>query len=82
MCEQVCESDAGPPPLQVCESDVARVISRWTGIPVTKLVASEKERLLGLGAELHKRIIGQVRWVGGWGGLRVPENPRHACTRV
>ncbi|KAG2453363.1 hypothetical protein HYH02_001587 [Chlamydomonas schloesseri] len=43
----------------VGESDIAAVISRWTGIPVTKLVASERERLLGLQGELHRRIIGQ-----------------------
>ncbi|GFR43020.1 hypothetical protein Agub_g4021, partial [Astrephomene gubernaculifera] len=43
----------------VTEGDIAAVISRWTGIPVTKLVASERERLLGLQDELHRRIIGQ-----------------------
>ncbi|GIL90720.1 hypothetical protein Vretimale_15810 [Volvox reticuliferus] len=43
----------------VAEGDIAAVISRWTGIPVTKLVASERERLLGLQDELHRRIIGQ-----------------------
>ncbi|GIL56898.1 hypothetical protein Vafri_12190 [Volvox africanus] len=43
----------------VVEGDIAAVISRWTGIPVTKLVASERERLLGLQDELHRRIIGQ-----------------------
>mmetsp|Transcript_3666 Transcript_3666/g.9911 ORF Transcript_3666/g.9911 Transcript_3666/m.9911 type:complete len:1013 (+) Transcript_3666:189-3227(+) len=43
----------------VTEGDVAKVISRWTGIPVTKLVASEREKLLSLTDELHRRIIGQ-----------------------
>ncbi|KAG2438777.1 hypothetical protein HXX76_005319 [Chlamydomonas incerta] len=47
----------------VGESDIAAVISRWTGIPVTKLVASERERLLGLQDELHRRIIGQAEAV-------------------
>ena len=38
---------------------IAEVISRWTGIPVTKLNQTEKERLLHLGDVLHKRVIGQ-----------------------
>ena len=38
---------------------IAEVVSRWTGIPVTKLSVSERERLLHLGAELHKRVVGQ-----------------------
>ena len=41
---------------------MARVVSRWTGIPITKLVASEREKLLHLTDELHNRIIGQVGW--------------------
>ncbi|WIA34267.1 hypothetical protein OEZ86_012610 [Tetradesmus obliquus] len=43
----------------VTEHDITRVISKWTGIPISKLVSSERERLLGLADELHKRIIGQ-----------------------
>lgn len=39
---------------------VAEVIARWTGIPVTKLTKSDKEKLLNLSEELHKRVIGQV----------------------
>ena len=39
--------------------DIADVVSRWTGIPVTRMIASEREKLLGLEDELHKRIIGQ-----------------------
>lgn len=38
--------------------DVAVVVSRWTGIPVQRLCEGEKERLLRLGEELHKRIVG------------------------
>ena len=41
------------------EDDIADIISRWTGIPVSKLVASEREKLLHLDAELHRRVIGQ-----------------------
>jgi ATP-dependent Clp protease ATP-binding subunit ClpB len=39
--------------------DIAQVVSRWTGIPVTKLLSGEVEKLLHLDAELHKRVIGQ-----------------------
>ncbi|XP_042501612.1 chaperone protein ClpB1 [Macadamia integrifolia] len=38
---------------------IAEVVSRWTGIPVTRLGQNEKERLMGLGERLHKRVVGQ-----------------------
>jgi len=38
---------------------IAEVVARWTGIPVTKLTKSDKEKLLNLSAELHKRVVGQ-----------------------
>lgn len=44
---------------EVTEGDIAEVISKWTGIPITKLVASEVDKLLHLEDELHKRVIGQ-----------------------
>ncbi len=44
---------------EVDAEDIADVVSRWTGIPVNKMVQSEKEKLLNLEAELHKRVIGQ-----------------------
>jgi len=44
---------------EVDEEDIAAIISRWTHIPVTKLVQSEKEKLLALGGQLHERVIGQ-----------------------
>jgi ATP-dependent Clp protease ATP-binding subunit ClpB len=44
---------------EVDEDDVAEVVSRWTGIPVAKLLEGEKEKLLHLGEHLHKRLIGQ-----------------------
>ncbi len=44
---------------EVDEEDVAQVVSRWTGIPLTKLLEGEKEKLLHLDEELHKRVIGQ-----------------------
>ena len=43
----------------VDEDDIAAVVSRWTGIPVAKLLEGEKEKLLQLEAHLHKRVIGQ-----------------------
>lgn len=44
---------------EVTAEDIAGVVGRWTGIPVTKLVASEREKLLHLEEELHKRVAGQ-----------------------
>lgn len=44
---------------EVTESDIAEIISKWTGIPISKLVESEKEKLLHLEQELHRRVIGQ-----------------------
>jgi len=44
---------------EVTEADIAEIISKWTGIPVSKLVASEMEKLLHLEDELHQRVIGQ-----------------------
>ncbi len=44
---------------EVDEDDIAGVISRWTGIPVTKLMEGEKQKLLHLEDELHRRVIGQ-----------------------
>ena len=44
---------------EVTEADIAEIISKWTGIPLSKLVASEMEKLLNLEDELHQRVIGQ-----------------------
>ena len=44
---------------EVTADDIAEVVSRWTGIPVTRMMQSEKEKLLHLEEELHKRVIGQ-----------------------
>jgi ATP-dependent Clp protease ATP-binding subunit ClpB len=44
---------------EVTESDIAEIISKWTGIPVSKLVASEMQKLLNLEDELHRRVVGQ-----------------------
>jgi ATP-dependent Clp protease ATP-binding subunit ClpB len=44
---------------EVDEEDIAEVVSRWTGVPVTRLLAGEMEKLLHLEDELHRRVIGQ-----------------------
>jgi len=44
---------------EVDEDDIAEVVARWTGIPVNKMLQSEKDKLLNLEEELHKRVIGQ-----------------------
>eukprot|EP00798_Chlamydomonas_sp_ICE-L_P013397 gene13397-19248_t len=44
---------------EVTETDIAEIISKWTGIPVARLVASERDKLLHLPDELHKRVVGQ-----------------------
>ncbi|KGQ20999.1 ATP-dependent chaperone ClpB [Thermus filiformis] len=45
--------------LEVTEEDIAEIVSRWTGIPVSKLLEGEREKLLRLEDELHKRVVGQ-----------------------
>ncbi len=68
---------------EVTAEDVAQVVSRWTGVPVTSLTQSEKDRLLALEGELHRRVIGQdeaVRAVAravrrGRVGLKEPGRP-------
>ena len=68
---------------EVIESDIAEIISKWTGIPLSKLVESEKEKLLHLEDELHERVIGQEEAVTAVAdsiqrsraGLADPERP-------
>jgi len=61
--EEILElaASSGPTLLrdEVTEADIADVISKWTGIPVAKLQQGEREKLLDLPAELHKRVVGQ-----------------------
>ena len=44
---------------EVTADDIADIVSRWTGIPVTKMMQSERDRLLHLEDELHRRVVGQ-----------------------
>ncbi|MBN1759430.1 MAG: ATP-dependent chaperone ClpB [Chitinispirillaceae bacterium] len=68
---------------EVDEEDIAGIISRWTHIPVSKLIAGEKEKLLALGDALHRRVIGQNEAVDAVAdavvraraGLKDPDRP-------
>lgn len=53
------QSDSAMIKEEVDAEDIAGVVSRWTGIPVTRMLQSEKEKLLSLEDELHKRVVGQ-----------------------
>ena len=57
--KQVKEGDRSLVHEAVTDDEIERIISRWTGIPVTKLTEGERTKLLGLEDELHKRVIGQ-----------------------
>lgn len=60
--EQKAEHDIGGERLlrdKVTEEEIAKIVCRWTGIPVSKLMESEREKLLGMEEMLHKRVIGQ-----------------------
>ena len=68
---------------RVTEGEIARIIARWTGIPVAKLVESEREKLLHLDEILHRRVVGQDEAVQtvcdailrSRAGIRDPEKP-------
>ena len=68
---------------EVTEEDIAQVVSRWTGIPLSKLLEGEVQKLLHLGEELHKRVVGQDEAVDAVadavmrarGGLKDPKRP-------
>jgi len=61
------ESESEAPKLlrnKVTDEEIAEVVSRWTGIPVSKMLEGEKEKLLRMEGELHKRVIGQDEAIG------------------
>jgi len=68
---------------EVDEEDIAQVVSRWTGIPLSKLLEGEVEKLIHLSDELHKRVVGQDEAVDAVadavmrarGGLKDPKRP-------
>ena len=49
---------------EVTEEEIAEIVSKWTGVPVSRLVETERQKLLHLDKELHKRVIGQEEVVG------------------
>ena len=71
----------------VTADDIADIVSRWTGIPVTRMLQSERDRLLHLDAELHQRVIGQEEAVTAVAdavlrsraGLQDPKRPIGSC---
>ncbi|MEO5923863.1 MAG: ATP-dependent chaperone ClpB [Bryobacteraceae bacterium] len=68
---------------EVDEEDIAAIVSRWTGIPLSKLMEGEVQKLLTLSTELHKRVVGQEEAVDAVadavmrarGGLKDPKRP-------
>ena len=72
---------------KVTEDEIARIVSRWTGIPVTRLMESEREKLLHLDDQLHKRVIGQDEAVTlvseailrSRAGIQAPGRPVGSC---
>ncbi len=68
--EKAAKQQSGPRLIkeEVDEEDIAAVVSRWTGVPVTRLLEGEMQKLLHLEDELHKRVIGQERSGDGGGG--------------
>ena len=57
--EQVKSKDLSLVHESVSEEEISRIVSRWTGIPVSKLTEGERSKILNLDSELHKRVIGQ-----------------------
>ena len=60
----VLQKDSAMVNEEVDAEEIAEVVSRWTGIPVTRMLQSEKQKLLSLEAELHKRVVGQDEAIG------------------
>ncbi len=84
--EKELEKQAHQPTLlkeEVDEEDIAHIVSRWTGIPLSKLLEGEVQKLLQLSTELHKRVVGQEEAVDAVadavmrarGGLKDPKRP-------
>ena len=75
---------------EVDAEDIADVVSRWTGIPVSKMLQSEKDKLLHLEEELHQRVIGQDEAIEAVAdavrrsraGLQDPKRPNRKSTRL
>ncbi len=63
--EQLAQSDTGKMIRnEVTEEHIAQIVSKWTGIPVSKLLGGQRERLMHMEDEIHKRVVGQDEAVG------------------
>jgi ATP-dependent Clp protease ATP-binding subunit ClpB len=79
----VLQKDSAMVNREVGAEEIAGVVSRWTGIPVNRMLQSEKQKLLNLEAELHKRVVGQDEAIGAVAdairrnraGLQDPKRP-------
>lgn len=81
----LAEIQAGSPLVkeEVDKEDIAEVVSRWTGVPATRMMQTERDKLLNLEAELHKRVVGQSQAIGAIAnairrsraGLQDPKRP-------
>jgi len=60
----VLQKDSAMVNEEVDAEEIAEVVSRWTGIPVSRMLQSEKQKLLSLESELHKRVVGQDEAIG------------------
>lgn len=60
----VLQKDSAMVNEEVDAEEIAEVVSRWTGIPVSRMLQSEKQKLLSLEAELHRRVVGQDEAIG------------------
>ena len=77
------QNDGANRELSVTETDIAEIVSGWTGVPITQMTEEESERLLRMEAELHERIVGQDTAVSavsrairrGRAGLKDPKRP-------
>ncbi len=57
--EEASASGSGPSPEVVREADIAAIVSRWTGIPASKMLEGERDKLLGMEAAIGQRVVGQ-----------------------
>jgi ATP-dependent Clp protease ATP-binding subunit ClpB len=63
--EQLAKSDSGKMIRnEVTEDHIAQVVSKWTGIPISRLLSGQRERLMNMEKEIHKRLVGQDEAVG------------------
>ncbi|RIA09984.1 ATP-dependent Clp protease ATP-binding subunit ClpB [Flavobacteriaceae bacterium MAR_2010_72] len=83
--KELCENQSGNSLIkeEVTYDDIAEVVAKWTGIPVTKMLQSEREKLLKLEDQLHKRVVGQEEAIAAVSdavrrsraGLQNPQKP-------